>query len=62
MKKLLLMSFVMVLTLLQQAYAQSRTVSGTVTDQSTSQPLPGVAVIVKGTTVGTTTGVDGDTL
>lgn len=59
MRKLLLMSFVMVLTLLQQAYAQSKTVSGTVTDQSTSQPLPGVAVIVKGTTVGTTTGVDG---
>ncbi|GHA71845.1 SusC/RagA family TonB-linked outer membrane protein [Pontibacter akesuensis] len=49
----------MVLTLLQQAYAQSRTVSGTVTDQSTSQGLPGVAVLVKGTTVGTTTGVDG---
>lgn len=49
----------MVLALLQQAYAQSRTVSGTVTDQSTSQGLPGVAVIVKGTTVGTTTGADG---
>ncbi|WP_299755006.1 TonB-dependent receptor [uncultured Pontibacter sp.] len=59
MRKLLLMSFVMVLALLQQAYAQSRTVSGTVTDQSTSQGLPGVAVIVKGTTVGTTTGADG---
>ncbi|GAB3828699.1 hypothetical protein GCM10028895_42550 [Pontibacter rugosus] len=49
----------MVLTLLQQAYAQSKTVTGTVTDQSTAQPLPGVAVIVKGTTVGTTTGADG---
>ena len=59
MRKLLLISFVMVLTLLQQAYAQSRTVSGTVTDQATSQGLPGVAVIVKGTTVGTTTGADG---
>ncbi len=49
----------MVLALLQQAYAQSKTVSGTVTDQNTSQALPGVAVIVKGTTVGTTTGADG---
>ncbi|GHA71831.1 SusC/RagA family TonB-linked outer membrane protein [Pontibacter akesuensis] len=49
----------MVLTLLQQAYAQSKTVSGTVTDQVTSQVLPGVAVIVKGTSVGTTTGLDG---
>ncbi|MHA6249130.1 SusC/RagA family TonB-linked outer membrane protein [Pontibacter sp. CAU 1760] len=59
MRKLLLMSFVLVLTLLQQAYAQNKTVSGTVIDQSTAQGLPGVAVIVKGTTVGTTTGVDG---
>ncbi len=49
----------MVLALLQQAHAQSKTVTGTVTDQSTSQALPGVAVIVKGTTVGTTTGADG---
>lgn len=54
-----MMSFALVLTLLQQAYAQSKTVSGTVTDQNTSQVLPGVAVIVKGTTVGTTTGADG---
>ncbi|ARS33979.1 SusC/RagA family TonB-linked outer membrane protein [Pontibacter actiniarum] len=59
MRRVLLLSFAMVLTLLQQVYAQSRTVSGTVTDQGTSQGLPGVAVIVKGTTVGTTTGVDG---
>lgn len=59
MRKLLLLSFVMVLGLLQQAYAQSRTVSGKVTDQGTSQGLPGVAVIVKGTNVGTTTGLDG---
>lgn len=59
MRKLLLISFVLVLTLLQQAYAQSRTVTGTVTDQATAQGLPGVAVIVKGTTTGTTTGTDG---
>ncbi|RIJ37004.1 SusC/RagA family TonB-linked outer membrane protein [Pontibacter oryzae] len=59
MRKLLLMSFVMVLTLLQQAYAQNKTVSGTVTDQSTGQRLPGVTVLVKGTNVGTATGVDG---
>ncbi|WP_161890563.1 SusC/RagA family TonB-linked outer membrane protein [Pontibacter russatus] len=59
MKRILLLSFALVLVLLQQAYAQGRTVSGTVTDQSTSQGLPGVAVIVKGTTVGTTTGADG---
>ncbi|MBJ6116979.1 TonB-dependent receptor [Pontibacter sp. BT310] len=53
------MSFILTLTLLNQAVAQSRTVSGTVTDQSTSLGLPGVAVIVKGTSVGTATTADG---
>jgi len=59
MRKLLLMSFILTLTLLNQAVAQNKTVSGTVTDQSTSQGLPGVAVFVKGTSVGTTTMADG---
>ncbi|RIJ37007.1 SusC/RagA family TonB-linked outer membrane protein [Pontibacter oryzae] len=59
MRRLLLLSFVMVLTLLQHAYAQSKTVTGKVTDQKTSQALPGVAVIVKGTSIGTTTNTDG---
>ncbi|GAB3201915.1 TonB-dependent receptor [Pontibacter aydingkolensis] len=53
------MSFVLTLTLLNQAVAQSKTVSGTVTDQTNSQGLPGVAVVVKGTSVGTTTAADG---
>ncbi|HBI01105.1 MAG TPA: SusC/RagA family TonB-linked outer membrane protein, partial [Flavobacterium sp.] len=38
--------------------AQS-TVSGVVTDKSSGQPLPGVNVIIKGTTKGTTTDFDG---
>ncbi|MBC5773830.1 TonB-dependent receptor [Pontibacter sp. KCTC 32443] len=59
MRKLLLLSFILTLTLLNQAMAQSKTVSGTVIDQATSQGLPGVAVIVKGTSVGTATGADG---
>ncbi|MHA6250173.1 SusC/RagA family TonB-linked outer membrane protein [Pontibacter sp. CAU 1760] len=59
MKKALMLCFFLVSVLLQQAMAQSRTVTGTVTDQSSGQPLPGVAVIVKGTTVGTTTGANG---
>ncbi|MEJ8758208.1 TonB-dependent receptor [Pontibacter sp. H259] len=53
------MSFILTLALLNQAVAQNRTVSGKVTDQSTSQGLPGVAVIVKGTSVGTATAADG---
>ncbi|WP_224744314.1 SusC/RagA family TonB-linked outer membrane protein [Pontibacter aquaedesilientis] len=59
MKKLLLLSFALVFALLHQAVAQSRTVTGTVTDQSTGQGLPGVAVLVKGTSAGTATGADG---
>ncbi|RIJ37084.1 SusC/RagA family TonB-linked outer membrane protein [Pontibacter oryzae] len=49
----------MFLTLVSQAWAQNRAVSGKVTDRSTGDALPGVAVLVKGTTTGTATGVDG---
>jgi len=38
---------------------QTRTVSGRVTDSS-GQPLPGVTIILKGTTQGTVTNTDGD--
>lgn len=48
------------MALLQQAMAQSRTVTGQVTDTNTNQPLPGVTVLVKGTTVGTATGAEGN--
>ena len=41
------------------AFAQG-TVSGTVTEASTGNPLPGANVIVKGTTNGTTTDFDGN--
>lgn len=40
------------------AFAQTRTVSGTVRD-SAGNPLPGVAVMVPGTTIGTVTDLDG---
>ena len=56
MKKLLLMlSFFLIAS---YSWAQDRTVSGTVTDED--GPLPGVNVIVKGTTIGTTTDLDGN--
>ncbi|MEM8968177.1 MAG: SusC/RagA family TonB-linked outer membrane protein [Bacteroidota bacterium] len=40
------------------SYAQ-RTVSGTVTDLSNDEPLPGVNILVQGTTTGTVTDIDG---
>ncbi|MFD2248549.1 SusC/RagA family TonB-linked outer membrane protein [Pontibacter ruber] len=60
MKKLLMLCFMLVSALLQQAMAQTRAIIGKVTDAATSQPLPGVTVLVKGTTVGTATGADGN--
>ncbi len=49
----LLMAFVVHLT-----FAQTKTVTGTVTDDS--GPLPGVSVLIKGTTTGTETDFDGN--
>src|SRR5210317_1955983 len=40
------------------AYAQ-KTVTGVVKDDG-GAPLPGVSVVIKGTTTGTATGIDGD--
>ena len=39
--------------------AQVREISGRVTDADNGEPLPGVAVLIKGTTVGTITNIDG---
>ena len=43
-----------------QALAQNRTVSGKVTASETGETLPGVNVLVKGTSTGTVTDVDGN--
>ncbi|HRX10732.1 MAG TPA: SusC/RagA family TonB-linked outer membrane protein, partial [Draconibacterium sp.] len=41
-------------------YAQVKTITGKVTDAKTGEPLPGATIVVKGTTLGTTTNFDGD--
>ena len=38
---------------------QAKSIRGTVTEQGTNEPLPGTSVYVKGTTIGTTSDVDG---
>lgn len=58
MKKILLMSLFWV-WLIPVAMAQQQ-VSGTVSDYSTGEPLPGVNILVKGTTTGTITDMDGN--
>ncbi|WP_187262562.1 SusC/RagA family TonB-linked outer membrane protein [Pontibacter beigongshangensis] len=60
MKKSILLNFIFVFALVVQAFAQGRTVTGTVTDQATGQGLPGVSIQVKGTTTGTATDIDGN--
>ncbi|MBF9220000.1 SusC/RagA family TonB-linked outer membrane protein [Hymenobacter ruricola] len=59
MKKHILMSLVLMFTLLHGAMAQTRTVSGRVTDQANGGGLPGVTVLLKGTTNGVSTNADG---
>ena len=56
--KHLTLVFAMMLMCISMAFAQ-RTISGTVTDESGS-PLPFANVFVEGTTVGTTTDIDGN--
>ena len=59
MKKILLMSLVLMFTLLHGAIAQTRSVSGRVTDQKSGEGLPGVTILLKGTTNGISTNSDG---
>ncbi|MGI4898201.1 MAG: SusC/RagA family TonB-linked outer membrane protein [Janthinobacterium lividum] len=59
MKKNLL-SFLWIFLLISvQSYAQNRTITGTITDKGDGSPLPGVSVLITGTTIGTQTDTDG---
>ena len=59
MKRTLLLSLLLLLTLAVRSWAQTRQVAGRVLDKSNNEGLPGVSVIVKGTTTGTATDADG---
>ncbi len=58
MKKYLLMLWLVLCGSIGLAFAQTRTVTGTVTG-SDGETLPGVTVVLKGTTVGASTAADG---
>jgi TonB-linked SusC/RagA family outer membrane protein len=50
----------LVLTLLEtSAFAQGRTITGTVTDKLTNETLPGASVLIQGTTRGASTDING---
>ncbi len=57
-KALSLITLLMVFSI-AAAFAQGREVTGTVLDATLGDPLPGVTVLIKGTTRGTTTDLDG---
>ena len=59
MKKLILMGLWLILGLLQTVAAQDRTISGRVSDQTSGEGLPGVTVLLKGTSTGVSSNADG---
>ena len=60
MRTILIMCLTVVgLMLSQSTMAQQKTVTGLVTDASTNEKLPGVNVVIKSTTIGTSTDING---
>jgi iron complex outermembrane receptor protein len=54
------MGMVLMLSSIFLANAQQRSVTGTVTDTGFNEPLPGVSIVVKGTTRGVVSNLDGE--
>ncbi|MDF9828735.1 TonB-dependent receptor [Parabacteroides sp. PF5-6] len=54
-----LLVFLLLCVLSVHAFGQQVTVSGTITDRVTGEPLPGVNVVVSGTTTGISSDIDG---
>ena len=60
MKKKHLLLTMLILLFQVAVFAQGRMVKGTVKDAKTNETLPGVSVVVEGTTSGTTTDAKGE--
>ncbi|WP_321997460.1 TonB-dependent receptor [Draconibacterium orientale] len=59
-KNLKVVLFLVAMLSFTLGYAQVKTVTGTVSDAGNGEPLPGVTIVVKGTTQGTITDFDGN--
>ena len=59
MKKLFISFSLLLFVCLQVALAQTREITGTITGADDGAAIPGVAVVVRGTTIGTITGAEG---
>ncbi|MCT4616362.1 MAG: TonB-dependent receptor [Marinifilaceae bacterium] len=59
MKKVLFSMLMLLIVGLQGVWAQQKTVSGVVSSADDGLPIPGVSIVIKGTTIGTATDLDG---
>jgi hypothetical protein len=59
MKKLMLFFVCILFVGIQIVNAQTKSISGTVTSMEDGATIPGVSVMIKGTTIGTITDIDG---
>ena len=59
-KNYYLFTAILMLFFVQSSFGQSKTISGTVTEKISGQPLPGVNVVIEGTTTGGVTDFDGN--
>ncbi|MTI31051.1 SusC/RagA family TonB-linked outer membrane protein [Xanthovirga aplysinae] len=59
MKKNVLLCFMLVGALFSRAFAQEKTITGTITSETDGYGIPGVNVLLKGTAIGTITDFDG---
>ncbi|MFO7977308.1 MAG: TonB-dependent receptor [Bacteroidales bacterium] len=59
MKRIVFIGFLLLIMLGTQAIGQVRTITGVVTDATDQSTLPGVSIMVKGTTQGTVTDING---
>ena len=59
-KNLKVVLFLIAVLSFSMSYGQVRTITGKVTDAGSGEALPGVTIVVKGTTQGTITNFDGD--
>jgi hypothetical protein len=59
MRKLLLLTALLLLAQLGSTFAQDRQITGKVTSSEDGSPIPGVSISVKGTSKGTTSTTDG---
>jgi len=55
----ILLFFLMVFWAATSAFGQTRVITGTVTDQQTKETLPGASIVVKGTSAGALTDING---